>query len=134
MIPTLPTGYYSGPWSIALGDFNKNKFLDLAVANQGAQNVQVFFGYGKGTFSLNATYATGLQSYLNSIFVGDVNNDTILGIAITDNGDGNGNIGVIYGLGNGKFTIPTIYSTGLNSQPTSIVICDFNNDHRADGE
>jgi hypothetical protein len=126
------TGNNSRPWSIAIGDFNKDNCIDIAVANSGAKNVGIFFGNCDGTFSLQATYSTGSQSSLQAITVQDLNNDTILDIAVADWGTGNGNIGVLYGLNNGKFLVPKPYSTGLNSQPTSIGICDFNNDGRVD--
>jgi hypothetical protein len=126
------TGSNSGPWSIAIGDFNKDNCIDIAVANSGSKNVGIFFGNCDGTFSLQATYSTGSKSSLRAIAVHDLNNDTILDIAVTDWGTGDGNIGVLYGLNNGTFLVPKPYSTGFNSQPTSIGICDFNNDGRVD--
>jgi hypothetical protein len=126
------TGDNSGPRSIAIGDFNKDNCIDIAVANENAKNVGIFFGNGNGTFSLQATYSTGSSSALMSITVADLNNDTILDIAVSNWGAGNGNIGVLYGLNNGTFLVPKTYSTGFNSQPTSIAICDFNNDGRVD--
>jgi hypothetical protein len=129
---TLSTGYYSGPSTIALADLNQDNLPDIAVANNEAQNIQVYFGYGNGTFVLQTTYSTGSSSYMNMIVAQDVNNDAILDILVTDNADINGNIRIFYGVGNGKFTLPKIYSTGTNSQPSSIAICDFNNDNRVD--
>jgi len=122
------TGNGSLPWSIAAGDFNKDNLIDIAVANSGTKNVGIFFGNGDGTFSLGATYSTGVKSSLTAIAVQDLNNDTILDIAVSDWGAGNSNIGVLYGLNNGTFLVPNPYSTGFNSQPTSIAICDFNKD------
>ncbi|CAF3991230.1 unnamed protein product [Rotaria sordida] len=69
---------------------------------------------------------------LMSIVVGDINNDGILDIAISDFGSGKGNIGVLYGLDNGTFLVSKIYSTGINTDPSSIVICDIDNDGRLD--
>jgi hypothetical protein len=131
-IAYFSTGNSSGPDSIAIGDLNNDNHMDIAVTNRNGQNVGIFFGYGDGTFGPQITYSTGSKSDLTSITVGDVNNDKILDILVSDMSDGAGNIAVLYGFGNGNFMIPKIYSTGLNSQPTSIVICDFNNDSRAD--
>ena len=33
-VTTLSTGYWSGPVSVALGDFNRDKSIDIVVANQ----------------------------------------------------------------------------------------------------
>jgi hypothetical protein len=64
--------------------------------------------------------------------VSDVNNDTALDILVVDFNKVNSSIGIFYGFGNGNFTLPKIYSTGLNSFPSSIAIADLNNDSRAD--
>lgn len=44
--------YYvdSQPVALALGDFNRNGSLDIAVLIHGASNVQVLLGKGDGTF------------------------------------------------------------------------------------
>ncbi len=126
------TGNGSLPCSIAVGDFNKDNLIDIVVANSGSKNIGIFSGIGNGTFSLQATYSTGIKSSLVAIAVQDLNNDTILDIAVSDWGTGDGNIGVLYGLKNGNFLVPIPYSTGFNSQTTSIAICDFNNDGRLD--
>jgi hypothetical protein len=125
-------GDYSRPVSLAVGDFNKDNLIDIAVANYAAQNVVILFGNGDGTFLLGAAYSTGSQSTLIAIAVKDINNDTILDIAVVDWGTGYGNIGVLYGMKNGTFLLPIPYSTGFDSEPTSIAICDFNNDGQED--
>jgi hypothetical protein len=48
------------------------------------------------------------------------------------NRNGNSNKDVFYGYGDGNFTILKTYSTGWSSNPTSVVVCDFNNDNRSD--
>ncbi|CAF1321342.1 unnamed protein product [Rotaria sordida] len=126
------TGNNSGPCSIAIGDFNKDNWMDIAVANKHTQNVGIFFGYDNGSFSSQTTYMTDSGSMLMSIVVGDINNDGILDIAISDFGSGKGNIGVLYGLDNGTFLVSKIYSTGINTDPSSIAICDIDNDGRLD--
>ena len=38
------------PISVAVGDFNGDTILDLAVANSGSNNVSILLGNGTGTF------------------------------------------------------------------------------------
>ncbi len=126
------TGDNSGPCSIAIGDLNKDSFMDIVVANQKSTNVGIFFGCDNDTFSLQTIFPFGSESFLTTIAIGDLNNDSALDIVVSDWDDGNGNISVLYGYGNGKFATLKTYSTGFNSYPLSIAICDFNNDSRAD--
>src|SRR5262245_11661097 len=59
--------------SVAVGDFNADGKLDLAVANGLAGNVSVLLGNGNGTFQAALNYAAG--SFPASVAVGDVNLD-----------------------------------------------------------
>ncbi|CAF1373825.1 unnamed protein product, partial [Adineta steineri] len=130
---TLSTGNISGPVSIATGNMNNDKWIDIIVANVNSKTVGLFLGNGNGTFLPQITYSTGSQSDLMSVSVADINNDTSLDIILVDLGSsGNGNVGVFYGYGGGKFTLHTTYETGLNFDPFSIVIHDFDNDNRLD--
>src|SRR5437660_9452726 len=67
------------PVSVAVGDFNRDGKLDLAVANNGAQynysdnGVSVLFGTGDGTFQTAVNYEVG--KYLVSMAVADFNGD-----------------------------------------------------------
>ncbi|CAF3821681.1 unnamed protein product [Adineta steineri] len=129
---TLSTGNNSGPVSITTGDMNNDKWIDIIVANVNSKTVGLFLGNGNGTFLSQITYSTGSQSDLAAISIADLNNDTLLDIIVVDAGSGNNNVGVFYGYGEGKFTLYSIYATGLNSNPSSIVIRDFDNDARLD--
>jgi predicted nucleotidyltransferase len=133
-VTTYSIGYQSRPCSIAVGDFNKDSFMDIAVANLNVTDVSVFLGYGDGTFSSERRFSIG-SIYIVSISVGDLNNDEILDIIVTVYGAWaieSDHIDILYGLGNGDFLTPQIYNTGIKSLPSSTVICDFNNDGRAD--
>ncbi|CAF3251064.1 unnamed protein product [Rotaria sp. Silwood2] len=127
---TLSTGYDSVPYAVAVSDFNNDNKLDIVFANFGTHNVGIFLGYGNGTFILQTTYATGTNSYPYFIAIADLNNDAQLDIAVVNSGTDT--LGVLFGYGNGNFTQPTFYSTGLNSKPVFIAIADFNDDRIAD--
>jgi hypothetical protein len=123
---TFSTGNYSDPWSIAVGDFNSDVRLDLAVVNAGTGNVDILLGNGDGTFAEQTTLSIGAYSLLVSIAVADLNGDHQLDIAIVE--QLHHNVGVFLGNGNGTFGTQTTYSTGIYNNPNSVVIADINGD------
>ena len=127
---TYSTGSNSLPSSVAIGDFNNDSRLDIAVANSGAVNIGIFFGQGDGTFFNQMTYATGKNSSPCSVAVADFNNDSRLDIAVTNYVTNS--IGILFGYGNGSFSSLTIYPTGNDSGPVGLTIGDFNNDNQVD--
>jgi hypothetical protein len=128
----VSTGVNSSPCSVAVGDFNKDGWMDIAAANQGTGTFIVFSNNGNGTDFPESQYWPSLGSSFQSIFVGDLNNDTKLDILVTGKGLEIGVVYILFGFGDGNFTVPTVYSTGKNEFPTSIAICDFDNDGRLD--
>jgi hypothetical protein len=124
------TGYDSDPRSLAVGDFNKDGRLDIAVANFGTNNIGVFLGYGNGGFGNLNTYPTSLESRPYSLAVGDFNMDNQLDIIVANSGMDN--VGVLLGYGNGSFASQMSFSTGNGSNPHSVIVADFNNDNLQD--
>ena len=45
--------------SVAVGDFNRDGKLDVAVANNGSNNVSILLGDGAGRFGLATNFAAG---------------------------------------------------------------------------
>jgi hypothetical protein len=128
--PSYPTGLFSQPISIAVGDFDNDTRLDVVVANNGTDNVMVLFGSGYGTFISQTTYSTGNDSNPCGVAVGDFNNDNRLDIVVANSGTHN--IGIFLSNGTGTFSSQITYSTGIDSQPYSVAVLDFNNDTRLD--
>ena len=112
----------SNPTSAAVGDFNGDGKLDLAVANAGSKNVSVLLGNGDGTFKAPVNFgAPGPQS----VAVGDFNGDGKLDLAVTNAG-----VSILLGNGDGAFRAPVTYATG--NSPSSVAVGDFNRDGKVD--
>jgi hypothetical protein len=128
---------YAAPYSVAVGDFNRDGTPDLAVGNYKTANVSVLIGNGDGTFQTAAEYGAGLGP--RSVAVSDFNGDGIADLVVANTSSTPGNetpatylslVSVLRGIGDGTFRPPIQYSTG--SGPISVAVGDFNGDARAD--
>lgn len=123
------------PQSLSVGDFNNDGRLDFVVANRldswtSKSNVGVFLGNGDGTFSDQRTFTTGYYALTQSVAVGYFNNDSLLDIVVAN--PWNNNIAILFGYGNGDFSAPETFPTGIDSAPTYVSVCDFDKDHHLD--
>jgi hypothetical protein len=69
------------PCFITVADFDSDKNMDLAVANEDNQNISLLKGQGNGMFTLMATIETGRGS--SSIAIGDFNNNGIKDMVVS---------------------------------------------------
>jgi hypothetical protein len=119
--------------SVAVGDFNGDGKLDLAVANSGENpidvpqphgSVSVLLGNGDGTFQSAVTYSfTGTN--LGCIVVGDFNGDGKVDLAVATS---KGGVSVLLGNGDGTFQ-PAVNSSAPGSP---FVVGDFDGDGKLD--
>jgi len=121
---TLTVG--SSPEAVAAGDFNRDGDPDLAVANQGTDNLSIFLGNGLGGFTTAPTLTAG-DGPIN-VAAYDVNLDGILDLLVPN--FVSDNVSVFLGNGNGTFSAATNFTVG--NQPTTVAVGDFNFDGKPD--
>jgi len=128
------------PGSVAVGDFNGDGKLDVAVADTEFTHgtVSVLLGNGDGTFQAAQNFAAGGDA--ESLAVGDFNGDGKLDLATVNNFSITGvgsQVGVLLGNGDGTFQAAQNFPTGTfrvfdGSALTSVKVGDFNGDGKAD--
>jgi hypothetical protein len=121
---SFPAG--TGPRSVAVGDFNGDGKLDLAVADYGyygnGQTVSVLLGNGDGTFQAAQSFPAGTAP--NSVAVGDFNGDGKPDLAVANLYSGT--VSVLLGNGDGTFLPAVTDAAGVH--PSSVAVGDFNGD------
>lgn len=69
------TGVDSYSKTVAVTDFNRDSYQDVAVTNNRYDTVNVSFGDGNGTLDTASVHHIGSDSFPSSIGIGDFNQD-----------------------------------------------------------
>jgi Bacterial Ig-like domain (group 3)/FG-GAP-like repeat len=131
------------PNSIAMADFNRDGFLDLAVLNSADDNVTVLLGNGDGTFVLEqscaaqfvpGTHTEGTPTCVTTTFpvgvggeqiaTADFNADGKADLVVTNSQ--NATVRVLLGVGDGTFQSQVTYAVGNDAH--GVAVADFNGD------
>jgi hypothetical protein len=131
-IPGTPmrASYATGiaPSALALGDFNSDGKLDIAVAYRGdlthAGGVSVLLNLGQGVYAAGTTYAT--QAPATSIATAHFNGDVRPDLVIADSAV---TVLLNVGDGTGRFGTPVDYAAAAAA---SIAVADLDGDGRVD--
>ena len=115
----------SGPWRVAMGDFNADGKVDLLTSNLNSSTLSVLLGNGDGTFQAKADIAWGTSA--RALTVSDLNGDGKLDLIASSGGN---SVGVMLGKGDGTFQTKVTYTTGPS--PYGIAAGDFNGDGKLD--
>jgi hypothetical protein len=128
-----PTAYYGfvQPSWMALADFNRDRNLDIVVANAAAPYVTVLLGNGDGTFQSALNSPSG--DYKHYLAVGDFDEDGLPDVAVTNlNPDPKpSTLTILIGRGDGTFEAPAEYLLG-GIPNGDLVTADFNGDGHLD--
>ena len=116
----ITVGLNPGP--VAIRDMNGDGTRDIVVADTGSNDVAVLLGHGDGTFQPPAAFPSPGGSALQSLVIGDFNDDGIPDVAIVGY--------LLLGTGNGRLGAAVTYPTIAGA--TSVVTGDLNGDHKLD--
>ena len=120
--------------SVAIGDFNGDRYADLVVVNGGSfpdpSNVSVLLNNGDGTFASEVLYEVGIGAF--SVAVGDLDGDGDTDLAVVNivGFPEPGNVSVLLNNGDGTFAEDELY--GVGQDPRSVAIADLDGDGDAD--
>jgi FG-GAP-like repeat/Abnormal spindle-like microcephaly-assoc'd, ASPM-SPD-2-Hydin/FG-GAP repeat len=119
----------SGPVSIAVGDFNHDGKLDLAVVSFccASSGVSILLGNGDGTFQRAVDYAAGDQPV--SIVAVDLKHDGNLDLVVANSLSTY--LSILLGNGDGTFQ-PATQSPPLLNEAAFVTAGDFNGDGKPD--
>jgi hypothetical protein len=135
MLESLPSwkataSQYS--YDVNWADFDNDGDLDLVFAGESTPNR--IFENVNGTISLTPTWqSTDASQYANSLFVGDVNSDGFLDLAISDNSQlgGSGKF-KIYLNNNGTLSTTPFWTSSWSGYGSGITLADIDNDNDLD--
>ena len=118
------------PYAIASADLNRDGHPDLVVANEADGTITVLLNNGIGGFTQASGSPITVGTQPTGLAIGDLNNDGIPDIAVTNYGSNT--ISILLGNGDGTFrpaSTPTL-ATGTN--PYNVVIGDFTGNGKND--
>jgi hypothetical protein len=120
---TAPTGG-NNPFGVAVGDFNGDHRLDVAITNNGSGTLSIGLGNGDGTFTQAFGAPLVVGNSARAVAVGDFTGNGRQDIAVADPADNR--VDIFLGNGNGTFQFPILVS--ISGGPISLAVADFNKD------
>ena len=135
MLETLPSwkgtaAIYS--YDVNWADFDNDGDLDVVFAGESNPNY-IFENYGDSISVTPTWQSTDASQYANSLFVGDVNNDGFIDLAISDNNQlgGTGKF-KIYLNNNGTLNTTPFWTSAFSGYGSGINLADIDNDNDLD--
>jgi hypothetical protein len=127
--PNSPFNISAGANAIssAIGDFNLDSKIDVALANSSLGSVSIYNGNNDGTFTLAGTYT--VNGNPENITAANLNNDSYLDLIVANST--NNNITILYGDNLGNF-IPGVTFSNILGGPTGVITGDFDSNGKLD--
>ena len=130
---TLSAG--TNPSAVALGDLDRDGKLDIAIANEGSNNVSVFHNTNAllGTISFGTPFTLTAGASPTSLAISDLDGDNWLDIVAANSG--NGHVSAFLSTsttGTISFTSSTDLSAGSSSGPIAVAVGDTDGDGKPD--
>jgi hypothetical protein len=122
----LPVG--EKPHALAVGDFNGDGNLDLAIAHELKDGkISILLGNGRGGFRTGSTIS-GLGDSTTALAIGDFNGDRRADLAVSASGSGgsSGTLTLLISQGDGTFSAARPVSVAAGA--SALVTADFNSD------
>jgi hypothetical protein len=131
LTPALGSPFPAGSWAwhMALGDFNRDEHVDIAIADPGANTALIALNDGAGNFpiSLQQSYPVGANPV--DILVVDLTDDGYPDIITADYNQGA--LTVLLNDGDGRFH-ESVTQSSDGYWPERLVAADFNEDGEMD--
>jgi len=125
----------NGVDGLVIGDFNKDLFSDLITYHKSSWNfIDTYLGWsdaGKPK-SYGKSFYTRIEGWVEAIVAGDFIEDEIDDIAIARNLNGNGEIAIFSGNGDGTFKTKYSYSANSKYPITGLIAKDIDGDKHLD--
>jgi hypothetical protein len=132
--PITPGSINGSPSSVLVGDFNADGKRDLFIHYASSGNNRLYHSNGNGTFAqfFNPIGPSAVNGNPTGVRVGDVNGDGKADVYFHWGAAGTNRL--YQSNGNATFTqfLDPINAQGINGNPTSFLIGDFNGDGKAD--
>ncbi|CAF1642375.1 unnamed protein product, partial [Adineta steineri] len=114
---------------VVVGNLNNDSYPDLVFANGANNDIGVLLGTRGGTFLAQMTHLIEADGLLNSIIIGDFNNDDATDLIVTTTIENT--VILLYGNNNGGFQAQKIISN-RDCTNKNLVVGDFNKDGQPD--
>jgi len=132
--PSVGSPFPAGqlPNDIAIGDFNRDGKLDLAIANHEEKHLTILWGDGSGGFTPapNSPVAVEVKPHVHGVATGDLNGDGNLDL-VTDSW-ANDQVMVLFGKGKGSFSMTGVFLTVGKRPYQRHRVADVNGDGKPD--
>jgi hypothetical protein len=124
-----PVTVGTNPQGVVTADFNHDGNADVAVSDYGSNTITILLGNGHGAYS-PAAAISGSMSSPQSLATADFNGDGKPDLVVAN--PGNNTITIWLGNGDGTFALASGSPITVGSNPSAVVVGDFNHDGKPD--